>query len=344
MTTQDARSLSPSAQEALRKRAVKAIVDRGMKQTRAAKVFGVSRVAISQWMHKYREKGIRGLKARKQGRPAEPRLSKKQVAVAKRIIRDRCPNQVKLPFVLWTREAVKQLLLDRFDIDVSVTTVGRYLKSWGFTPQKPLRRAYERDPAAVDRWLKEDYPAIRSQARLEKAQIHWGDEMGLRSDHQTGRTYGVKGRTPVVPGTGKRFSCNMISTVTNRGKLAFSVFTERFTSDVFIKFLRQLLRHTERKIFLVVDRHPVHCSGKVRDWFAKHSDEIRLFFLPSYSPDLNPDEMLNQDVKSNAVGRRRPENLGEMQTDIRTYLRSTQAQPNIVQSYFKAQPVRYAAN
>ena len=221
--------------------------------------------------------------------------------------------------------------------------MGRYLARWGLTPQKPLRRAYERDPVAVQRWLEEEYPAIEKQAKAQKGEIHWGDQMGLRSDHQTGTSYGRRGRTPVIPGTGQRFRCNMMSTITNRGHLAFMVFKERFTAAVCIRFLRRLVRHAGRTVFLILDRHAVHRSAKVKRWLAANHEKIALFFLPSYSPDLNPDEFLNQDVKSNALGRRRPANQTEMIAGVRSYLHSTQRQPGIVKSYFQADPVRYAA-
>ena len=265
-----------------------------------------------------------------------------QAATTVRLIYNHCPDQLELPFVLWTREAVQSLLATRFDIHVSVWTVGRYLKRWGFTPQKPLRRAYERDPDAVQAWLERRYPAIRRQAKQEKAEIYWGDEMGLRSDHQAGTSYGRKGKTPAVPGTGQRFGCNMISTITNRGRLSFMVFKERFTGDVMIEFLGRLVRQSQRRVFLIVDRHPVHRSGKVAGWIEKHKRHIRLFFLPGYCPDLNPDELLNQDVKSNAVGRQRPRNQPEMIRNVRSYLRSTQRQPHIVRSYFQSEQASYA--
>jgi transposase len=343
MATIDARSLPPPAQEALRQRAVQAI-RKGMTQTEAAKVFGVSRRSICQWCRKKREGGIAALKARKRGRPPGSRLTRKQVLQAKHLIQDQCPDQLKLPFVLWTREAVQHLLEERFELSVSIWTAGRYLKGWGFTPQKPLRRAYERDPIAVKKWVEDEYPQIRIQAKREKAEIHWGDEMGLRSDHQTGRSYGLKGQTPVIPGTGQRFKCNLLSTITNRGKLAFMVFRGQFLGEVLIQFLRRLIRHTDQKVFLILDRHPVHRSREVRDWLEKHQDRIRLYFLPAYSPELNPDEMLNQDVKSNTLGRRRPHTQTEMVAGLRSYLRSRQRRPQIVKSYFKASSVRYAAD
>lgn len=206
-----------------------------------------------------------------------------------------------------------------------------------------MRRAYEQNPEAVKRWLDEEYPTIAKRAKAEKAEIHWGDEMGLRSDHQAGTSYGLMGKTPVIPGTGKRFRCNMISTITNRGGLAFMVFRQRFTADVMIKFLKRLVRHAGRKVFLIIDGHPVHRSRKVTRWLEEQTDQMERFFLPGYSPHLNPDELLNQDVKTNAQGRLRPKAEAEMVSNVRSYLRSTQKQPAVVKSYFQEEHVRYAA-
>ncbi len=342
MKRTDTRSLSPEAQEAIRFRVIRA-VNEGMSQAEAARVFGVARSSVNAWAKRWREEGNKGLKARPRGRPHKIRLKPHQAATAVRLIKEKCPDQLKLPFALWTREAVRKFLERRFGTQVSVWTVGRWLKRWGFTPQKPLRRAFEQNPEAVRRWLREEYPAISALARREKAEIHWGDQMGMRSDHQAGRSYGLRGHTPVVPGTGQRFGCNMISTLTNRGNLAFMVFEERFTGKVFLRFLNRLLRHSRRKIFLIVDRHPVHRGGEASRWMELHVKRIRLFFLPSYSPELNPDELLNQDVKTNAVGRKRAKDKAELMSNVRSYLRSTQRRPDKVKRYFHEPNVRYAA-
>ena len=339
----DARRLQPKAQEDLRRRVIAAICEGGMSQVEAVRTFHVSRSAIHNWLRMVESGGAAALKARPRGPKASSRLAGHQAGTVVRIIEDRCPDQLHLPFALWTREAVGDLISQRFGIKLSVWTVGRYLRKWGFTPQKPLRRAYERDPAAVGRWLRESYPALRAQAKREKAEIHWGDEMGLRSDHQVGRSFSRRGRTPVVYGTGQRFGCNMISTITNRGRLRFMVFKNRFTAEVFLKFLRRLIRQTGRKAFLILDSHPVHRSGRVKRFVAEHAKRIRLEFLPGYSPEINPDEYLNQDVKSNAVGRRRPPTQEAMVAGVRSYLRATQKQPSIVESYFHHPDVRYAA-
>ena len=342
MTTTDARALPAAAQEDLRRRTVKAVRD-GMTHTEAARVFGVARPTVTKWATAYETAGAPALKAKRRGRPPGTQLAPHQAALTVRLITDRCPDQLRLPFALWTREAVQQLLAERFGLAVSVWTVGRYLQRWGLTPQKPLRRAFEQDPAAVRRWLAAEYPAIQAAAKRAKATIHWGDEMGLRSDHQTGTSYGRKGQTPVIPGTGQRFRCNVLSTVTNRGALAFMVFKEGLCVPVFLRFLRRLVRHNRTPVFLIVDRHPVHRAKGVQAWLADRAARIRLFFLPAYSPELHPDEYLNQDVKSNALGRHRPRHQAEMIGTIRTSLRRRQRRPAHVRSYFRAAPVQYAA-
>lgn len=194
----------------------------------------------------------------------------------------------------------------------------------------------------MERWLQEVYPAIRAKAKQEQAEIHWGDEMGLRSDQQSGRSYSKRGNTLVIPGTGQRFGCNMISTITNRGTLRFMVFKKRFTMPVLLAFLRRLLRSVQGKVFLIADGHPVHHGKMVRRWLATQQQRITLFFLPGYSPELNPDELLNQDVKSHA-GRQRPKDQTHMMKSLRAHLRSTQKQPTKVRRFFHEKHVAYAA-
>lgn len=342
MKTQDARSLPPVAQEDLRRKVIKAVSE-GKKQVETAELFGVTRQAIGKWLKAYREGGAKTIKAKRQGRPRGGSLLPWQSAQIAKTVIDRCPDQLKLPFYLWTREAVGQLIERRFGIRLSVWTVGRYLARWNFTPQKPVKKAFERNPEAVRLWLQEEYPAIRRQAKKEKAQIYWGDEMGLRSDHATGRSYARRGQTPMIPGTGARFGCNMVSAITNRGKLNFMVFKERFEADIFKKFLSRLVKQSKSKVFIIVDGHPVHRSVKVKKWLQENEEHIRMFFLPPYSPELNPDEILNQDVKSNAVGRKRAHNLHEMINHIRSFLWGRQRRPGFVVNYFKEKHVQYAA-
>lgn len=342
MKTKDFRALPPKAQEDIREKAVKAVLE-GRTRIEVAAVFGVSRQAVGEWVMMYKEGGKPALKAKERGRPKGGSLKPWQAAQIARTVIDKHPEQLKLPFYLWTREAVTKLIERRFRIRLSVWTIGRYLARWGFTPQKPLRRAFEKNPEDVRKWLKHRYPEIRKRAKREKARIYWGDEMGLRSDHAVGRSYGRRGDTPVIPGTGQRFGCNMVSAITNRGQLNFMVFKERFTADVFWEFLKRLVRQAKHRVFLIVDGHPVHKARRVKNWLSKNSAKIRLFLLPGYSPELNPDEMLNNDVKSNAVGRRRARTQSELISNVRGFLRSRKMRPNIVRNYFHEKHVRYAA-
>jgi transposase len=342
MQLQDARHLSPDAQEALRYRVVNAI-EQGMSKSEAARVFSVSRTAIHHWTKAFSAQGSRALKAKKRGRRHSSRLAPHQAATTVRLITKQCPDQLGLPSALWTRETVRQLLEERYGVSVSVWTVGRYLKGWGLTPQKPLRRAYEQDPKAVKHWLEVEYPNIVKLAKAEGAQIHWGDQLGLRADDQTGRSYGKRGRTPVVPGTGGRFGCNMISTLTNHGQLCFQLFEQTFDGEVMVEFMSRLLAQVEQKVFLVVDKHPVHRSAKVKRWIEEHAGDIRMFLLPSYSPELNPDELLNHDVKANAVGRKRARTKQEMMENVREHMCWRQSQPEVVQRFFHEKHVAYAA-
>lgn len=343
MRHSDFRSLTPQTQEAIRFQAMAAL-RAGRSKTEVARIFEVSRQAVHAWIAQHQQSGKQALRAKRRGRPPGGRLTVRQEKTLARLIRDHCPDQLKLPFYLWTREAVAELICRRFGVRLSVWTAGRLLARWGFTVQKPVRRAFEQDSKEVRSWLTRRYPAIRALARREKAVIFWSDEMGLRSDHAAGRSFSPRGVTPVILGTGQRFGCNLISAITNRGHLQFMVFKHRFTVAVFLKFLRRLLRQNRgRKIFLVLDAHPVHVARAARRWFRRHRAALRVYWLPGYSPELNPDECLNQDVKTNAVGRTRPLNRAEMIGNVRAYLRSTQANRSLVKRYFQEDHVRYAS-
>jgi hypothetical protein len=208
---------------------------------------------------------------------------------------------------LWTREAIAELIAQRYGVWLARTTVGGYLRGWGFSPQKPQHRALEQNPAAVRRWLEEAFPAIRAQAKREGGVVLWLDEMGERSDAAAGRSWAPVGQTPVIKGTGKRFRVNMLSAISNAGLLRFRLFVGSFNGPVFIDFLGRLLRDCGgRKVHLIVDGHPVHRAKLVSAWVGGHADQIQLHVLPGYSPELNPVELVNHDVKANAAGRRRP--------------------------------------
>jgi transposase len=243
MADEDTRSLPAAAQAALRHRAVRAVLD-GMTQAEAARVFGVHHNAVNRWIKRYRAGGWAGLSERRRGRRSgeQAALSQHQQQELMALVRHSTPDQLGLAGFLWTRDAVSELIGQRYGLLLARTTVGGYLRGWGFSPQKPQRRALEQNPAAVARWLATEFPAIRAQAKREGGVVLWLDEMGVRSDVAAGRSWAPVGQTPVIKGTGKRFRVNMISAISNAGRLRFRLFTGSFSSRVFIDFLGRLLR------------------------------------------------------------------------------------------------------
>jgi transposase len=258
-------------------------------------------------------------------------------------IRDRCPDQLKLPYALWTAGIVQELIRRRFGKNLALSTVQLYLKRWNFTPQKPLQRATQRSPEAIRRWLEETYPKIARRAKREKALIYWGDETGISNQDQVGRSYAPKGQTPVVWLTAKKISTSMISAVNNQGLMRFMCYKGALNASLFIVFLRRLIKAAAKKVFLIVDNLRVHHAVKVSEWVEAHKDEIELFFLPAYAPEYNPDEYLNNDLKRQMKNLPRPNSQDELVHTTTTVLRSLQRRPDRVASYFRQKDVRYAA-
>ncbi len=328
MKTRDARRLPQSAQEELRRRAV-ALVGEGRSQGEVAGLLDVSRQSVNEWVAAYRLGGDAALAAGKRGRrPGEKTaLTASQQAQIAKAIREKNPDQLKLPGFLWTRALVCELIDRRFGIRVTEKTAGRYLRAWGFSPQKPARRALEQNPEMVARWLEERYPAIKERAHREKSTILWLDEMGLRSDHTAGRSWSPVGQTPVIEGTGQRFGANVISAISNKGHLYFLVFKERFVAAVFIDFLIGWSARDRAEGHPDPRRAPrPPCGeGEAVGGGARRGD--RAAVPARLRPELNPTELLNQDVKTNALGRRRPHTQDELIGDTRSYLRSPNATP-----------------
>lgn len=318
----------------------------GREFTEIGETVGVHPRTVQYWWQRYQNEGLKaavdgGQRGHEVGKLR--RLSVEQEWAVQQLISEKMPDQLKLSFALWTRSAVQELIRSRFKIVMPIRTVGEYLKRWGFTPQKPLKKAYEQKPELVDAWLKESYPAIAGRAKTEGAEIHWGDETGVRSDCQHGRSYAPAGKTPVQRVPGSRFATNMISTVTNQGKVRFMLYRETMTAPVLIRFLARLVRDAGRKVFLILDNLRVHHSNKVRDWLEKHSEHIELFFLPAYAPELNPDEYLNCDLKALVHGGKPARNRDELESKVRGAMMKIQNRPKWVMSYFKHRKIQYAA-
>lgn len=330
-------------QEVIRLRVVEYLKKRKGTQKQAAEIFGITQRSVNRIWAKYRNEGRRALENKKRGVRTGKKINGAQAAEVRRLIKDKLPDQLKLPFGLWTREAVRQLIFEKYGIELSRWQVGRYLKSWGYTPQKPISKAFEQKPANVKKWLGEEFPAIQKRAQEEDAIIYFGDETGMRSDHQAGTSYAPKGETPVIKRTGQRFSLNMISAISNRGHLQFMVIDGKFNGEVFETFLRQMIKYSRQKIYFVTDGHPAHKTKRLNKWLEENKTRIEVFFLPPYSPELNPQEYVNQDIKTNVIGKKRPINKVQMRSNVEDFMYSRKNDKTQVKKYFHEKHVRYAA-
>ena len=282
----------------------------------AADLYQLSKSAVDKIWTRYKQRGSRGLVSKKRGVQGGKKINGKQAAEIRQLVKDKLPEQLKLSFGLWTREAVQQLILEKYGITLSRWQVGRYLKDWGYTPQKPIAKAFEQNPERVKLWLDEEYPAIKKRAAKENAIIYFEDEVGMRSDHQAGKSYAPKGQTPVIKKTGQRFSLNMVSAISNKGHVEFMILDGTFNGGAFLGFLIQLIKYKQQKIFLVADGHSAHKTKIVTAWLEENKSRIEIFFLPPYSPELNAQEYVNQDLKTNVIGKKRPINKAQMRNNV----------------------------
>lgn len=312
-------------------------------QQKCSELYGITLNGAQKIWRKYKDYGKRGILPKKRGVRGGKKITGKQAAEVRNLIKNKMPDQLRLPFGLWTREAVQQLILNRYDIDLSRWQVGRYLKSWGYTPQKPITKAFEQNPVRVKAWLEKEYPVIKKKAKKENAVVYFEDEVGMRSDHQAGKSYAPKGETPVIKKTGQRFSLNMVSAISNKGHVEFMILDGTFNGSAFLEFLKRLIKHKQQKIFLVVDGHSAHKTKVVNAWLEENKHRIELFFLPPYSPELNAQEYVNQDLKTNVIGKKRPINKAQMRNDVEEFMNNRKKNRKQVQKYFHEKHVRYAA-
>lgn len=344
MDTIDIRRVSKGGQRVLRRQVI-AARQAGKTYDEIHALYGVQRGTACAWWRRYQAEGEAFIETDGRGRPrgSGTRLTAKQSARIQRLITDRMPEQLKLPFALWTRHAVQRLIEAEYGVVLPLRTMGEYLKRWGYTPQRPAKRAYEQCPKAVGKWLNEVYPTIAARAKAEGAEIHWGDETGLRSDHQAGRSYAKAGRTPVAKVPAKGVRVQLISTVTNRGSLRFMHYRGAMNSRLLIRFFRRLIADADRKVFVILDNLRVHHSKAVKAWLADNAEAIEVFYLPAYSPERNPDEYLNGDLKRSVHGEIPARTEAEMQRKTTSRLRSIQKRPAHVRAYFNNEFVEYAA-
>lgn len=340
----DFRSVDSSTRNAIRKRAIK-MISSGMQKKKVAELFCVNQNTITNWVKSYKNNGLKGLVDNKRGVSSESKklLSSEQERQVQKMILDTMPDQLKLPYSLWTRKAVKELVEREFGVVMAINTMGDYLRSWGYSPQKPKKKAYEQCSKKVQKWLEQEYPAIKKKAKAENAEIHWGDETGVRNNSQHGRSYAPKGRTPIKKSMAKRFSVNMISTITNQGKVEFMIYTGSMNADRLIKFMKQLIKTKNRKTFLILDNLRVHHGKIVKKWVEENKSKIELFYLPSYSPDRNPDEYLNCDLKYGLSEKPAPKNQEQLLDNLKNHMEMLQENQQRVKKYFNHKDIKYAA-
>ena len=344
MEKRDARKLSTQAQQELREMAIR-LKESGKTYKTIAEIVHVQPTTICAWYKAYQRGGKKAIKIKKRGRPSGScrTLTAVQEHEIQKAIVDKCPDQLKFPFALWTRVAVQQLIRELFSIKMPIRTVGEYLKRWNYTPQKPLRKAYKQNPKAISAWLKDEYPAIAMKSKKENAEIHWGDETGLCNDSYHGRSYAPRGKTPAIKIHPRCQRVNLISTVTNQGKVRFMIYKDKMNSQTLIQFMKRLIKDSDQKIFLILDNLRVHHSHMVKDWLKDHKTEIEIFFLPSYSPELNPDEYLNCDLKIGVHSKVPARTKEQLAKKTLSHLRKLQKMPGRVKNYFKHPKISYAA-
>lgn len=340
----DGRSLDRQTQEAIRLMAIERIRE-GERPAEVIEAYGFNRTTIYKWIKASFRPGV-GIKALRStkatGRPRS--LTPRQEQQVFRWVNGRDPRQYGLDFGLWTRAVVAELIEKKFGVNLGLTAVGELLARLGLTPQKPLQRAYQRDPQAIERWQRETYPAIARQARAEGAEVFFWDESGFRADTVHGKTWGVRGQTPVVERPGQRQSVSAASAVTAQGAFWFCVYEGALNGELFVELLKKMMHRRRKPVHLILDSLPAHKRAIVSEYVASTEGRLTLHFLPGYAPDLNPDELVWSHVKRTGTARR-PLQRGEtLREKIEAQLAKIQKLPSLIRSFFKAPSVAYISD
>jgi transposase len=342
MRKDDGRKLDHKTLEAMRIRAVRSVHE-GESPEVVARTLRVTSRAMYGWLARYRRGGWDALKAKPlAGRP--PKLDGKKMKWVYNTVTQKSPLQLKFEFALWTREMVAVLIERKYRIKLAPNSVGRLLAQLGITCQKPLHRALECDEALVQKWLKTEYPKIKKMAQAQGAEIYFGDAAHIRSDHHAGRSWGKKGETPIVETTGARHAMSLISAITSKGHMRFMVKEKGgVNAGVFIEFLKRLLIGAKHTIFLIVDRGPAHRAQKTRDFVKTLGGKLMLFYLPPYSPDRNPDELVWKHLKADTVGRMVTIGRADFKRNVISSMRSLQNNPEKIRAFYRKPSLKYAA-
>jgi transposase len=340
----NAKNLSQKEQYQIRKNIAR-LLKKGNKPNDVAEMLDVSRSLVYDVKKKYAERGLTAIQAGIRGRKFGSKriLSAEQEAEMITILINKTPMQLDMNHALWSKSAIHEYVLKKHKIDLPPSTLGIYLKRWGFSLQRPAKRASKQNPELVKAWLEEEYPIIQAKAKFDNAEIYWGDETALQNTANYIKGYAPIGKTPILTVESKKLKLNMLSAVSNRGLLRFTITKESVNADILIDFMRRLIGDSGRKVLLILDNLRVHHSIKVRVWVEKHKDEIELFYLPPYSPEYNPDEYLNSDLKRAMEKKAMPNSEKGLRTNTRSFLKKRQLEPEKVKAYFKTKYTKYAA-
>jgi transposase len=335
----DGRKIGRKTLEEIRIRAVRR-VEAGESPEVVIKALGFSRARIYEWLAKYREGGIAALRSKK-APGKKPKLSGQQLQRIYTLVVGKNPLQLRFQFALWTRGMVRELIKREFNVSLSEVSVGRLLKQLGLTPQRPQRKSYQQDEYLVLKWMAEDFKNIRKLADKAGADIFFGDESTVRSDYHSGTTWAPRGKTPVVKTTGTRHKVNLISAISPRGEMKFMATEKNINAETFIEFLKRLITRAEKPIFLILDNSSVHHSAEVRQFVESTEGKLRLFFLPPYSPELNPDEHVWNYLKNHKIGRQVTTGSWDLYTRVMKVMRSLQRVTDKIQSFFHHRMTKY---
>ena len=340
----NALSMGAKGQHELRKTIIRMLKD-GKRGKEIAKELDVSEGHVSNVKKLYEAGGAKALKPAKRGRPAGKNkiLTPEQEREIQRIIVDKNPEQLRFKECMWTRNNIRQLIKDKYGIDIKLSTLGYYLARWGFSVQRPVKRAYKQDEQKIHAWLNSEFPGITERAEKEDAEIFFGDETNIQNTANYARGYAPKGKTPVIRTEAQKLKIEMLSAISKRGKLHFLLYKESMNSEKLIDFMTRLIKDSKKKVFLVLDNLRVHHSKVVTAWLDEHKAEIELFFLPPYAPEYNPDELLNSDIKRNAGAKQSPRSQAELEANVQNRLDYLSATPAHVAAFFRAPLTRYAA-
>jgi transposase len=342
MEKTDMRKQPPETLYELRKQVIRQ-KEKGLSNLEVVENTGLSPYMVSRIWCKYKKEGLKGLKPKRRGRKTgdNAKLTKEQQAEIRRTIIDKTPDQLKLSFFLWTREAICGYIKRQYGVTLTLRSITNYLKAWGLTCQRPTKRAYSQDDVRVRDFMEKEYPAIASRAKKEKAVIYWGDETGISNQENYQRGFSLKGSPPVLKVQVKREKINMLSAITNQGKVRFMIYEDSMNQQKLIDFLRRMITDIPEKIFLILDNLKVHHGKIVKAWLNKHKERIEVFYLPSYSPELNPDEYLNNALKHDVHSGIRPHSAKQLNSKTQSFMRRLQHDGEKVKAFFSHKNLSY---